>query len=85
MTLESELNLQNEKLALENVDLYLKLTNSIRQVTQLQTKLDRLTNAVREAINVVGGPTMDYAPTIANRERIGKIDRAVKILLEGLK
>jgi hypothetical protein len=44
----------------------------------------KLVEAIHEAINVVGGPSMDYAPKIATKELHGKIDRATKILIKAL-
>ena len=34
--------------------------------------------------NLLGGPTMDYAPAVENRERATRIDKAVRLIAREL-
>lgn len=50
----------------------------------LRSRNRKLVEKIQEAINLMGGPVMDYSVSTANQERKKYIERGVMILIKAL-
>lgn len=68
----------------QRVSVYSRGERTNYYVGEAEKENERLRRGIQEAINLVGGPAMDYEPAVANKERMKKIDRAVGVLIQAL-
>lgn len=71
----------NKSIALPALDDVLKL--ALKEEKE-RKRAEKLEGAIKEAVNQLGGPTMEYQPEIANQEKKKNIEKGVSILIKAL-